>query len=67
MNQYLSPAHIVWMEQLSKMRKNHRTSTPIPVQVFNELKSLNCVQGDPTASSLTAHGAGVLYEVLKGG
>lgn len=62
-NPYLGTTHTFWLEQLYRQKENHRSVTTLPVKIFKELKALGCVEGEPAASSLTAHGAGVLLTI----
>ncbi|MGD8405307.1 MAG: hypothetical protein PVJ21_16725 [Anaerolineales bacterium] len=62
-NPYPGPKHTFWLEQLYRQKENHRPVSMLPVKIFNELKALGCVEGEPAASSLTAHGAGVLLTI----
>jgi ribosomal protein S19E (S16A) len=59
----INDTHVFWLEKLFDQKRNHRTASTIPVSVFNQLKALGCVTGEPGASSITAHGAGVLVNI----
>jgi len=65
MNISLSEGQIAWLETLYKAREKQRTATTVPERMFDSLKALRCVEGTPSSTCLTAHGAGVLIAIRR--